>query len=244
MEVYVLDTETTHFKNPANMEDIVEIGIAKVNLEEKTIEKVYDELVGYNLDHVHWGRKNVWIFDEAKAINRDEINLAKSDTVKPLNQVARDVREIIQHKMVTSYNVGFDFGKFLRYDPWYLNNDHLRSGTVTHRNIQHQVFKKDGLQADFILAPCIMVSAIPVCKISHSYYGQKYPNLDEAMSILDVNIEDYNLDQYSSEVIQDHTKRHRAYYDTIMASMVMLNLYERGKYDISRAQEQLKQLVE
>lgn len=37
---------------------------------------------------------------------------------KDLDTVVKEVSEIVSGKEVTSYNVGFDFGKFLYQEPW------------------------------------------------------------------------------------------------------------------------------
>lgn len=48
--------------------------------------------------------------------------LAPSKDLDTVVREVREVREIVSGREVTSYNVGFDFGKFLYQEPWNIRN--------------------------------------------------------------------------------------------------------------------------
>ena len=79
----------------------------------------------------------------------DTLNAAKD-----LDTVVREVREIVSGKEVTSYNVRFDFGKFLLNEPWNLDctipydimimatnlvYTMVESDTIEDKNLQNRV---------------------------------------------------------------------------------------------------------
>ena len=117
--VLIIDTETTGLSGYPK-DRVLEIGIAE--LEEGSVKPVYSEIIRYpdivefdrkyvNLD----GSEGIWIYRNSDLRMEDTLNASKD-----LEMVAAEVREIVSGREVTSYNVPFDFGKFLFHEPWNL----------------------------------------------------------------------------------------------------------------------------
>ena len=117
--VLIIDTETTGLEGYPK-DRVLEIGIAE--LEKGSVRPVYSEIIRYE-DIVEFDRKyvnldgseGIWIYKNSDLRMEDTINASKD-----LETVAAEVREIVTGREVTSYNVGFDFGKFLYHEPWNL----------------------------------------------------------------------------------------------------------------------------
>ena len=78
----------------------------------------YDDIVDFDSKYVNIdGSRGIWIYRNSDMRMEDTLNAAKD-----LDTVVREVREIVSGKEVTSYNVGFDFGKFLYQEPWNIRN--------------------------------------------------------------------------------------------------------------------------
>ena len=83
---------------------------------------VYSEIIRYS-DIVEFDRKyvnldgseGIWIYGNSNLRMEDTLN-----TAKDAEAVATEVRGIVSRSEVTSYNVSFDFGKFLYREPWNL----------------------------------------------------------------------------------------------------------------------------
>lgn len=112
-EIYVLDTETTGLKG-APIDLVVDIGIAKVDLEKGSVSKVYDSVVGYDVNEWDDYLSNAWIFTNT------DMTLDMVADAPPVVKVIDDVRRILRGKSVTSYNVQYDMDKFLYKEPWNL----------------------------------------------------------------------------------------------------------------------------
>ena len=119
--VLIIDTETTGLSGYPK-DRILEIGIAE--LEEGSVKPVYSEIIRYsdiaefdrkyvNLD----GSEGIWIYRNSNLRMEDTLNASKD-----VERVAAEVREIVSGREVTSYNVEFDFGKFLSHEPWNLKD--------------------------------------------------------------------------------------------------------------------------
>lgn len=117
--VLIIDTETTGLSGYPK-DRVLEIGIAE--LEEGSVRPVYSEIISYsdiaefdrkyvNLD----GSEGIWIYRNSDLRMEDTLNASKD-----VETVAAEVRGIVTGREVTSYNVGFDFGKFLFHEPWNL----------------------------------------------------------------------------------------------------------------------------
>ena len=117
--VLIIDTETTGLSGYPK-DRVLEIGIAE--LEEGSVKPVYSEIIRYpdiaefdrkyvNLD----GSEGIWIYRNSDLRIEDTLNASKD-----MERVAAEVGEIVSGREVTSYNVPFDFGKFLYHEPWNL----------------------------------------------------------------------------------------------------------------------------
>lgn len=116
--VLIIDTETTGLRGIPE-DRVLEIGIAEYDEFSGDISPVYSEMIRYddivdfdskyvNID----GSRGIWIYRNSDMRMEDTLNAAND-----LDTVVREVQEIVSGKEVTSYNVGFDFGKFLYQEP-------------------------------------------------------------------------------------------------------------------------------
>lgn len=156
MKILVLDTETTGLKgNPVDF--VIEISICEVDTNNKSVDVLYDSLVGYDVYQWNFDPKFCWIF-EFTDLKPDDLLKAPS-----LWKVISDVRSIVNDRIVTSYNTEFDFYRFLDNYPWLLCD-----------------FYKEQFE-------CIMLMATERCKIVNTYMGgYKWPKLSEAVAMLGI----------------------------------------------------------
>ena len=153
MEIFVVDTETTGLDGyPKDV--IVEIAICKVDTKSKTVEDVYNSIVGHDVKSWDSFRRTAWIF------RNTTLKLPMVASAKPEKEVVEEVREFLKDRSVTSFNVSFDFPSFLSSEPWKLDE--------VVKNIEN----------------CIMERATLVCKIKGSYGNYKWPTLEEAYEML------------------------------------------------------------
>lgn len=115
----IIDTETTGLHGYPR-DRVLEIGIAEMNEETLKVEPVYNALVRYKDQDTFFAdyRKKcgpIWIFEHTD-MTPEEI----AEKGKDIYQVVADVRSIVDGRDVTSYNVPFDFGRFLDFGPWNL----------------------------------------------------------------------------------------------------------------------------
>ena len=111
--VLIIDTETTGLSGYPKDRGL-EIGIAE--LEEGSVKPVYSDIVEFDRKYVNPnGSEGIWIYRNSDLRMEDTLNASKD-----VERVAAEVRGIITGREVTSYNVGFDFGKFLYHEPWNL----------------------------------------------------------------------------------------------------------------------------
>lgn len=153
VEIYIIDTETTGLDGFPD-DDIIEIAICSADTEKKTIKVIYQSIVGHNVYSWDYRKRYAWIFGNSNLI------LEKVKNAKPQKAVVKEVREIINDRLVTSFNVEYDFTKFLFCEPWYL----------------------DEVVRD--VCNCIMIASTPVCQIPGYYQEYKWPRLEEAYQIL------------------------------------------------------------
>lgn len=117
--VLIIDTETTGLSGYPK-DRVLEIGIAE--LDGGSVRPVYSEIIHYS-DIAEFDRKyvnpngseGIWIYRNSDLRMENTLNAAKD-----VERVAAEVRELVSGREVTSYNVGFDFGKFLFHEPWNL----------------------------------------------------------------------------------------------------------------------------
>ena len=112
MRVFVVDTETTGLCGCDRGDRVVDIGIVEVDTERGTVMPVYSEIVGYDISGWSEDQKNAWIFSHS------DLTLDMVSRAEPLEEIARDVRLILDGNVAASYNEGFDFEKFLFKSPW------------------------------------------------------------------------------------------------------------------------------
>ena len=112
MRVFVVDTETTGLCGCDRGDRVVDIGIVEVDTERGTVMPVYSEVVGYDISGWSEDQKNAWIFGHS------DLTLDMVSRAEPLEEIARDVRLILDGNVAASYNEGFDFDKFLFKSPW------------------------------------------------------------------------------------------------------------------------------
>ena len=121
--VLIIDTETTGLRGIPE-DRVLEIGIAEYDEVSGKISPVYSEMIRYddivdfdskyvNID----GSRGIWIYRNSDMRMEDTLNASKD-----AETVASEVREIVSGREVTSYNVAFDFGKFLYQEPWNIRN--------------------------------------------------------------------------------------------------------------------------
>lgn len=118
--VLIIDTETTGLEGYPK-DRVLEIGIAELTGDGE-VRGVYSEQIRYP-DIVEFdknyenrdGSKGIWIYRNSDLRIEDTLNASKD-----AETVASEVREIVSGREVTSYNVAFDFGKFLYHEPWNL----------------------------------------------------------------------------------------------------------------------------
>lgn len=115
----IIDTETTGLIGYP-MDRVLEIGIAEMDEKTFEVKPVYSALVHYEDQNDFFARYRenrgpIWVFD-----NTDMTPEMIAEEGKDVSEVVDDVRSILNGKCVTSYNVPFDFRKFLMHDPWKL----------------------------------------------------------------------------------------------------------------------------
>jgi len=103
----VIDLETTGLDGFPN-DHVVEIAIVKANLRTQIIELVFSSLIHYDIEKWDEETRNSWIFEQGH-MALEEISESKED----VSEIASKVQEILHEKVITSYNVKFDFDKFL-----------------------------------------------------------------------------------------------------------------------------------
>lgn len=152
--VLVLDTETTGLQG-APRDLVVDIGICEMSLEDGTVEELYSSVLGYDTSDWDDYLKDAWIFQNT------DMTLEMVEEAPPAMDVIDHVRRILRGRMVTSYNTGYDFGKFLYEEPW-------------------------SMKGLFVECNDIMKAAKDVCRIPGDFYGgdYRYPKLDYAYSKL------------------------------------------------------------
>lgn len=151
-EIYVVDTETTGLDGyPKDL--ILEITITKVNLEKQSIEIVYDSVLGYDTKiWDHWLR-DAWIFHNS-TLKIEDVQKARSSSL-----IVPEIQEILKGKVVTSFNVEYDFDQFLYHEPF-------------------------NLKGDVTVPFCLMLLSTNECKLPGYYQEYKWPRLEEAYDIL------------------------------------------------------------
>ncbi|MDR1404097.1 MAG: 3'-5' exonuclease [Candidatus Methanoplasma sp.] len=151
-EIYLIDTETTGLRGYP-CDHVVDVGICSVNPESGKIDDVYSSIVGHDVSLWDDAHRNAWIFSNT------DLTLEAVSAAPPADEVAKEISKILSCEFVTSYNVGFDFDRFLVHPPY---------------NIKSCVSK---------VCPDPMLIAMNICRIPGPY-GNKWPRLEEAYAVL------------------------------------------------------------
>ena len=150
--IYVLDTETTGLKGHP-YDHVVDIAVCLVSLDEGIVEPVYSSVVGYDTSAWDKATRQAWIFENT------DMSLGMVQAAPPIMDVVSDLRSLLQGQYVTSFNVDFDFQKFLFFTPW---------------NLERYIHP----------TRCIMKAAMPICAIPGFYDKYKFPKLQEAYDMI------------------------------------------------------------
>jgi DNA polymerase-3 subunit epsilon len=151
-DIYVIDTETTGLKGYP-YDHVVDVAVCRVSLQDGTVEEAFSMVVGHDVSGWDQATREAWIFENT------DLSLEMVAEAPPAEDVATELRRLLRGCFCTSFNIDFDFRKFLLFPPWSLE-------TVVK------------------LTPCIMKRAMPICAIP-GFYGQyKYPKLQEAYDMI------------------------------------------------------------
>lgn len=124
MDVLIIDTETTGLEG-FPQDRVLEIGITEyvdgviTPLYNEIIR--YDDMMEYNTEYERRHQEPIWVYSHTDMTLDDTLNAEKD-----LLTVSQEVRDICYLRCLTSYNVPFDFKKFLNWQPWHLS----RMGTI------------------------------------------------------------------------------------------------------------------
>ena len=117
-KIYIVDTETTGLVG-APRDLVVDIGICEFDTFTQNVKDVYSSRLGYDTSEWSDSMKNAWIFTHQGAdLTVEDVTIPNAP---PAEQVIQEVKTILDGQLVTSYNMPFDFDKFLLKGPWWLN---------------------------------------------------------------------------------------------------------------------------
>ncbi len=132
-KILILDVETDGLDG-APADRVLEVGVAELDTADdapQAVRAVYSQVIRYE------DPRDCWIFHHS-TLTPAEVLGASADP----KQAARILREIVRGRLVTSYNVGFDFGRFLDRRPWVLGRaydavplDIMYTATSTARDL-------------------------------------------------------------------------------------------------------------
>ena len=213
--VLIIDTETTGLEGYPK-DRVLEIGIAE--LEEGSVKPVYSEIIRYS-DIVEFDRKyvnpngseGIWIYRNSDLRMEDTLNASKD-----VERVAAEVREIVSGREVTSYNVPFDFGKFLYREPWC-----LKELCSVPYDIMELATKRVHSLAEEDMIPDKMLQDRLLRDREESYHPEKWVR---------------SIDAYRALCPEDpmglEGMRHRAVDDAVMEGWILASIEGcRGAYD-------------
>lgn len=153
-DLFIIDTETTGLgKYPYDL--ILEIAISKID-KNLDIQNLYSSFISWENSRSDQINKCWWAVQAN--INYSEIQI----TGKLISKVWNEITPILNGKRVTSWNVAYDFDKFLI------------------------PMAKDLGNIPFEIMECPMLRMTDICKIPH-YYGYKWPRLEEALSYYQID---------------------------------------------------------
>lgn len=109
-DIYILDTETTGLGGYEQGDVIVEIGIARVDLQRKKVYPEFGRLVRQPLTP---SQRESWVFQNTDLTPEEVMSSPWSPA-----QIRLALSPYI-NKTFTAYNVDFDFGRYLLHPPWH-----------------------------------------------------------------------------------------------------------------------------
>lgn len=119
MIIAVIDTETAGNKGHWNGDKVVDIGVSLVDTKKRTVHPFFASIVGYDVDNWCYRLRKEWIFThEGATLTLDDVRNAPSE-----EKVAEHLRKILKDYPLTSFNVAYDFDKFLVHEPWDLGKN-------------------------------------------------------------------------------------------------------------------------
>lgn len=113
--IYVLDTETTGLQGIAMGDKIVEIGIARVDLDRGKVFPEYGRVIHTNLTPL---QRESWVFQHTD-LSPEDVDSSPWDG----HRVRHELMSIYAGEVFTAYNVDFDFDRYLHLDPWFFYPD-------------------------------------------------------------------------------------------------------------------------
>ena len=108
--IYVLDIETTGLQGALFGDKVLEVGVARVNLDTGNVYPEYSRIV---FSHLTKEDLNCWAFQNTTLTPED---VAHGDYAA--SRIARQMGDLYDYKPFTSYNRAFDFDKFMNIPPW------------------------------------------------------------------------------------------------------------------------------
>ncbi|MCG3226682.1 MAG: 3'-5' exonuclease [Candidatus Heimdallarchaeota archaeon] len=204
MDIYVVDIETTGLDGwPKDY--VVEIAIMRANVLKQEVEQVYHSVIHHDISTWDESILDSWIFKKG-IISVDEIKQAKKD----LATVSGEVRKLLSNKFVAAYNNAFDFDKFLKHEPWDINDEKNKSK----------------------IAPCIMLTASEYVKLPSKYKKRKIIRQTVAKKyLLNENTECIRNNKDLEKELAQYGE-HRANYDAFYAACILLELYRKNQYRV------------
>lgn len=114
MMIFILDTETTGLDGAPN-DYVVDLGVVRLDTDTGDVMPVYDYVIRYDTESWTPGQRNAWIFQHSD-LCLDDVD---SGIMTP-EEMAGDMSMLAEITKFpwTSYNVDYDFGKFLSRPPW------------------------------------------------------------------------------------------------------------------------------
>ncbi|MDI3483203.1 MAG: hypothetical protein PWQ88_1074 [Candidatus Methanomethylophilaceae archaeon] len=152
LEVFVLDTETTGLDGWPK-DHVVDVAVCRVLPFQGIVQPVMSSIVGHDTTKWPKEQQEAWIFQKT------DLTLEMVQSAPPEDQISKELQSLLSGRMVTSFNVQFDFDKFLFHPPWCL------------REIVH-------------LTPCLMLRSAPICKLPGLYDDYKWPRLQQAYDMI------------------------------------------------------------
>ena len=189
IDVLVVDLETTGLKGyPDDL--VVNVGVVGVNIINANVIDVYDATIHYDTSMWTDRLKDSWIF------SKGYMKLEDLEGGEDLYEVAKDLKRMAVTKPMTSYNLNFDFGRFLDWPPFELSR---RSGARILR--------------------CLMKAAAqcPLIPRDRSHDdGKRCPKLETAYKIL--------CPDDPAQIGEE--QRHLGLYDARMAGCILIPLLD------------------